>query len=97
MFSSSMFEMESKFSGGSLFQMARTVEERNDNKNIEAEKEKNKYSFLQVPKLNTMNSDEEGNSEFKGIVASIMFKQAGFVKTPSFLKKDSKSNADSNE
>jgi hypothetical protein len=77
--------------------MARTVEERNDNKNIEAEKEKNKYSFLQVPKLSMMNSDEEGNSEFKGIVASIMFKQAGFVKTPSFLKKNSKSNADSNE
>lgn len=77
--------------------MARTVEERNDNTNIEAEKEKNKYSFLQVPKLNTMNSNEGGNSEFKGMGASMMFKQAGFVKTPSFLKKYSKSNADSNE
>lgn len=52
MFSSSIYGLESKSSGGSLFQMARTVEERNDNANIEAEKEKNKYSFLQVPKLN---------------------------------------------
>ena len=56
MFSSSMFGMESKSSGGSLFQMAKTVEERNDTSNIEAEKEKNKYSFLQMPKLNTINS-----------------------------------------
>jgi hypothetical protein len=33
--------------------MARTVEERKDNANLEAEKEKNKYSFLQGPKLNS--------------------------------------------
>jgi hypothetical protein len=77
--------------------MARTVEERNDNINIEAEKEKNKYSFLQVPKHSTKNSTEGGNSEFKRIGSSMMFKQAGFMKAPSFFKKDSKSNADSNE
>ncbi len=53
MFSSSIYGLESKSSGGSLFQMARTVEERKDNANLEAEKEKNKYSFLQGPKLNS--------------------------------------------
>ena len=96
MFSSSMFGVESLSLSGSLFQMARTAEKKSVDLNIEAEKEKNKYSFLQVPKLNTINTSESVNYNLKPMGASMMFKQTP-IKTPSFLKRDAKSNTDSNE
>ncbi len=56
---SSMFGMEQKGLGGSLFNMARQVTEPVDeDEYLRAEKEKNKYSFLQVPRPNAVKITE---------------------------------------